>query len=209
MSLLIANRVVVFDYGEVISLTPSERDRSELLALAGAEAEPFWSSYWAHRDELDQGTLDVRSYWGRVAQDLGADWSLAQVQQLWACDFRGWISVEAGTVDLLGQLNEGGTRMALLSNAGFDFASPFRYSPMGRLFERVFVSAEMDAVKPDPAIYLEVAAGLGIELGQMVFVDNKKINTDAAESLGATVHHFEGPEGLRLFLTALAEPAAA
>ena len=68
----------------------------------------------------------------------------------------------------------------------------------------MFVSAEMDNVKPDPAIYLEVCEGLGITPDQMVFVDNKSINTDAAAALGATVHHFVGVDGLHRFLTSLA-----
>ncbi|WP_213813931.1 HAD-IA family hydrolase [Glaciihabitans sp. dw_435] len=208
MTLRIPSRVVVFDYGEVISISPTERDRAELLALAGidpaADAE-FWASYWAHRDGLDQGTLSVHDYWALIAAEIGVEWSASTVQMLWACDFRGWISVEPGTIDLIDEMYRGGTRLALLSNAGFDFAGPFRYSPMGRYFERIFVSAEMDAIKPDPAIYAEVADELGIDLTDMVFVDNKSINTDAAAALGVTTHHFVGVAGLRDFLTNLAE----
>jgi len=67
------------------------------------------------------------------------------------------------------------------------------------------VSAEMRDLKPDPSIYLEVSDELGITPEQMVFIDNKKINTDAAAALGATVHHFVHVDGLRQFLTALAD----
>jgi putative hydrolase of the HAD superfamily len=204
VNISIPGRVVVFDYGEVISVSPNEADRAALLAVAGSEAEPFWASYWAHREPLDQGTISVPEYWALVAADLGETWSASTVQSLWAADFRSWISVEPGTIDLIERLHAGGTRIALLSNAGFDFAGPFRFSPMAQFFERMFVSAEMDAIKPDPAIYREVADGLGIRLEQMVFVDNKRENTDAAASLGATVHHFEGVAGLRAFLEGLA-----
>ena len=75
---------------------------------------------------------------------------------------------------------------------------------MGQYFERMFVSAEMDSIKPDPAIYREVASELGIELTEMVFIDNKKVNTDAAAELGATVHHYTGVVGLAAFLHSLA-----
>lgn len=204
MSLSIEDRVVVFDYGEVISLSPSEADRARLVAISGVDPELFWTTYWKHRDDLDQGRVDVPGYWARVAADTASTWSASTVYALWAADFRGWISVEPGTIDLLDELHLGGTRLALLSNAGFDFASPFRFSPMGRYFERVFISAEMDNVKPDHAIYLEVAADLGIDVAQMVFIDNKKVNTDAAAELGATVHHYEGVDGLRAFLESLA-----
>lgn len=204
MSITIPGRVVVFDYGEVISRSPSDADRAVLLALAGVEADPFWASYWAHRDGLDQGTVSVPDYWAAVAADTGASWSASRVHELWVADFRGWWSVEPGTIDLLEELHLGGTRLAILSNAGFDFVSGFHYSPLGRFFERIFVSAEMDAIKPDPAIYLEVASDLGIEPAAMVFIDNKSVNTDAAAALGMTVHHFTGVAGLDAFLRSLA-----
>ena len=203
MSISIPDRVVVFDYGEVISLSPSASDAAEVLALSGSRADDFWPPYWQHREELDHGRLSVTGYWARIAKDLGVTWSPSTVQALWAADFRSWISVEPGTVDLIAALHAGGTRVALLSNAGFDFASPFRFSPMGEYFERVFVSAEMDSLKPDPAIYREVAVELGITVDQMVFIDNKKVNTDAAAALGVAVHHFEGVDGLRAFLESL------
>jgi putative hydrolase of the HAD superfamily len=203
MSLTIPGRIVVFDYGEVISKSQSERDREELVAISGIEPERFWPPYWAHRDRLDQGTLSVVDYWSTIADELGVVWRPAIVQSLWAADFRSWISVEPATVDILADLHDGGTRMALLSNAGFDFVSAFTYAPMGSYFERIFVSAELDSIKPDPAIYLEVAGELGITPEQMVFIDNKSVNTDAAAALGITTHHFEGAADLRVFLEGL------
>lgn len=203
MSITIPDRVVVFDYGEVISRTPTDADRAALLALAGVDADTFWPAYWRHRDELDQGTLSTTAYWQRLAAEFGVTWSASRRHELWVADYRGWWTVEPGTVDLIAELHEGGTRLAILSNAGADFASGFRYSPLGSFFERVFVSAEMDAIKPDPAIYLEVARGLGIAPEQMVFIDNKSVNTDAAAALGMTVHHFTGVVGLERFLRSL------
>ncbi|MCU1469028.1 MAG: hypothetical protein JWQ39_177 [Glaciihabitans sp.] len=231
MPLNIPGRVVVFDYGEVISLTPTAADRDALLTIAGVAAgvaegaaaraardtagevaagatdetaRSFWAAYDRHRDDLDRGTLDVTAYWQRVATDVGAAWSTSDIHRLWVADFRGWISVEPGTLQLVSELRDGGTRLAILSNAGFDFGSPLRFSPLGRYFERVFLSAEMSALKPEPAIYLEVAAELGIGMDQMIFIDNKVVNTDAAAALGATTHHFTGVVGLREFLQALA-----
>lgn len=210
MAISIPDRVVVFDYGEVISHTPSGADRTAILEAAGigyALEQAFWVAYWKHRPPLDQGALLAADYWRTIAADLGVVWRPSQLQAIWVADFRGWWSVEPAVVDLLAELHEGGTRVALLSNAGWDFASGFRYSPMAELFERVFVSAEMDAVKPDPAIYREVADELGIPLDRMVFVDNKAENTDAAAAIGVTTHHFTGVLELDAFLRALADPA--
>ena len=114
-------------------------------------------------------------------------------------DFRSWISVEPGTVDAPRRsCQHGGTRLALLSNAGFDFGDAVPpLAVLGSFFERVFVSAELDCLKPDPAIYRHVADELGIALEQMVFIDNKAVNVDGATALGATGHLFTGVHGLR------------
>lgn len=207
-TLSIPNRVVVFDYGEVLSMSPSEDDRQGILDAAGATADTFWPAYWRHRDDLDHGTVSVPDYWARVGGDLGLGFGPADVQRLWASDFRSWISVEPGSIDILHDLHEGGTRLALLSNAGFDFGDPFRRAPFARYFEQIFISAELGMIKPDPEIYRHVARQLGIEPSAMVFIDNKKTNVDGAVDAGVTGHVFTGVDELRAFLTSLAEEPA-
>jgi putative hydrolase of the HAD superfamily len=199
----IVGRVIVFDYGEVISKTPSERDRADLVAVAGVPDAALWGPYWAHREGLDRGTIGIREYWRLVAADLRVEFSESRIQQLWAADYTGWISIEPAVFDIISALDAGGCRVALLSNAGFDFSSPLRSSPISRLFERIFVSAEFGLVKPDPKIYLEVVRELGISPAEMVFIDNKQENVDAAVALGATGHHFTTPALLRSFLESL------
>jgi putative hydrolase of the HAD superfamily len=203
--LKIPDRTLLFDYGEVISRSPAPSARSALADLAGVPLVAFETAYERYRLDLDRGTLDVVAYWHAVAAELGREWNLAHVQQLWALDFTSWFDPEPAVVDLLVELHEGGTRMALLSNAGSDFGDAFRRCPFGSLMEQVFVSAEMGLVKPDPEIYHRVLAELGIEPTQAVFVDNKPVNVEAAAAVGITTHHFTGVDGLRAFLTRLAQ----
>jgi len=204
VNIRIADRVIVFDYGEVISVSQSAADRAALVEISGLDTRLFWELYDRYREDLDQGVTLPGEYWNLVARDAGVQWSPAQLQQLWAADIRSWISVEPGTVQLLAELHAGGTRVALLSNAGFDFSDPFRHSPMAQYFEAMFVSAELGLIKPDPEIYRVTARELGIGLEQMVFIDNKKINVDAATALGVTGHVFTTVAELRAFLESLA-----
>jgi putative hydrolase of the HAD superfamily len=204
VNIRIPDRVIVFDYGEVISVSQSAADRAALVEISGLDTRLFWELYDRYRDDLDQGVTLPGEYWNLIARDAGVQWSPARLQQLWAADIRSWISVEPGTVQLLAELHAGGTRVALLSNAGFDFSDPFRHSPMAAYFEAMFVSAELGLIKPDPEIYRVTARELGIRLEQMVFIDNKKINVDAATALGVTGHVFTTVAELRDFLESLA-----
>lgn len=200
-------RVVVFDYGEVISREPSSADRAALVARAGlsASGEPdFWSAYWAHREALDQGTVSIAEYWGAVARELGVSWSPVDVHELWAIDHRSWLSVDPATLAVLHALAAGGTRLALLSNAGADFSGWLRQGSFAPLFERVFVSGELGLVKPQPEIYEHVIAELGIAPAQFLFVDNRAENVEGARAVGGDGHVFTDASGLEQWLRARA-----
>ena len=196
-------RTVIFDYGEVISLPQSAADREVLAGLAGVAAESFWAAYFAHRDGLDQGQAGVCAYWRAIAQEVGASWDNARIHELWAADFRSWLSINPGTVEVLDDLKAGGTRLALLSNAGPDYGSYFRHGPLGDFFAACYVSGELNLLKPHQEIYRHVLDDQGVSAADAVFIDNKESNVRGGEALGMTGHLFTGAPGLRDFLTSL------
>ena len=208
--LSVPGRTVIFDYGEVISLSQSPADRTVLERLAGvsdaggADSVRFWAAYFAHRDGLDQGKGGVAAYWRAVADEIGASWDEARVHELWAADFRSWLSVNPDVIDLLSDLRAGGTRLALLSNAGPDYGSYFRHGPLGDLFAACYVSGELGLLKPHPEIYRHVLDDLGITPADAVFIDNRDSNVAGAEALGITGHVFTTADSLRSFLTSTA-----
>ena len=212
--LSVPGRTVIFDYGEVISLSQSPADRTVLERLAGVsdagggDRARFWAAYFAHRDGLDQGKGGVAGYWRAVADEIGASWDEARVHELWAADFRSWLSVNPDVIDLLTALRAGGTRLALLSNAGPDYGSYFRHGPLGDLFAACYVSGELGMLKPHPEIYRHVLDDLGITPGEAVFIDNRASNVAGAQALGVTGHVFTGAAALEEFLATLAAPAA-
>lgn len=203
MAISIPGKVIVFDYGEVISVTPTEEDRAALTELAGGDAEVFWPAYWRHRDALDQGTLSIQAYWRGIERELGESWGDATIHRLWLADFRSWLSIDHDTLEVLLDLKAGGTRLALLSNAGRDFSSYFRHGTLGDLFEQVFVSGELGTIKPSAEIFQHVMAELDVTPEETVFIDNKEANVRGAEALGIAGHVFTTANDLRAYLEAL------
>jgi putative hydrolase of the HAD superfamily len=210
--LTLPGRTVIFDYGEVISLTQSQADRAVIERLAevggAAASERFWAAYSAHRDGLDQGTTGVAAYWRAIAGDIGARWDEGRVHELWAADLRSWLSVNPAVVDVLADLRAGGTPLALLSNAGPDIASCLRHGPLGHFFTACYVSGELGLLKPHAEIYRHVLGDLGIMPADAVFIDNREANVAGAEALGIAGHVFTDADKLRAFLESLG-PAAA
>jgi len=217
--LSLPGRTVIFDYGEVISLTQSDADRAAIECLAGVgdgagagdgtASDRFWDAYFAHRNGLDQGTAGVAAYWRAIAGDIGARWDEARVHELWAADFRSWLSINPAIVDLLADLRAGGTPLALLSNAGPDYASYFRHGLLGDFFSACYVSGELGLLKPHADIYRHVLGDLGIAPAEAVFIDNRESNVAGAEALGITGHVFTDAGRLRAFLEPLARVTSA
>jgi len=209
--LSLPSRTVIFDYGEVISLSQSPADRAVIASLAGvgdgagdgAAGERFWTAYSAHRDGLDEGSAGVAAYWRAIADDIGASWDDARLHELWAADFRSWLSVNPAIIDVLADLRAGGTPLALLSNAGPDYGSYFRHGPLADFFSACYVSGELGLLKPHPEIYRHVLGDLGITPAAAVFIDNRESNVAGAEALGITGHVFTDAARLRAFLASL------
>ena len=203
VSLSLFPKTVIFDYGDVISLPQSPGDLAVIERLAGIDPERFWTSYWAHRLELDLGVEGARAYWATIAAETGASWDEARVHELWIADLRSWMSVNPATIAVLAALRAGGTRLALLSNAGPDFGSYFRHGLLGEYFDAVYVSGELKLLKPNPEIYQHVLADLGISAAEAVFIDNRADNVRSAQELGITGHVFTDAGTLRAFLESL------
>ena len=61
------------------------------------------------------------------------------------------------------------------------------FSDFYQCFEKVFYSYEMGMRKPDPAIYSFILNKHDLNPKKTLFVDDKKVNTDAAEKLGMQI----------------------
>jgi putative hydrolase of the HAD superfamily len=200
-------RTVIFDYGGVISLPQAAADLDVIARLAGVsrDSEPFWRAYYARRADLDQGSAGAVAYWRAIADEIGASWDDARVHELWAADFRSWLSINPGTIEVLADLRAGRTALALLSNAGPDYGSYMRNGPLGDFFAACYVSGELGLVKPQPEIYQHALDGLGIDAAEAVFIDDREVNVRGAQALGITGHLFTGVTALRAFLKSLSD----
>ncbi|HET8778863.1 MAG TPA: HAD-IA family hydrolase, partial [Agromyces sp.] len=150
------------------------------------------------------GTTSIADYWALVGRDLGRQWDPVDVHELWAIDHRSWLSVDPGTLRVLHALTAGGTRLALLSNAGADFSGWLRSGSFAPLFERVFVSGELGLVKPHAPIYEHVIRELDIAASDFVFIDNKSENVEGARAVGGEGHVFTDAATLESWLRTLA-----
>lgn len=97
--------------------------------------------------------------------------------------------------------------LALLSNSG-DGARREEERRFGfsELFDPICYSHEMGVTKPDLAAYHLALTAMGVEPGEVLFVDNEPANVAAAGALGMRTHlHEETPATIETIRAALGE----
>jgi putative hydrolase of the HAD superfamily len=183
------------DYGEVLSLPPTEDDWTTLAATAGWDPArgDFQEAYWADRPAYDRADLSVEQYWTRVLGSPPAPEHLARVIR---DDAAGWVHPNPLTVAAAERAGRRGLRLAILSNAPAEVAAAIDAAPWLAPFTRRFFSWQLRAIKPEPAAYQSVLAALGARPEEVVFFDDRPVNVVAAAQLGIDARLFETPAQL-------------
>lgn len=95
-------------------------------------------------------------------------------------------------IELMRELKRAGHRMAMLTNNVREWEARWRSMlPVDEIFETVVDSAFVGMRKPDREIYeLTLSRLEGVAPEECVFIDDTKVNCEAAEELGIAAVHF-------------------
>lgn len=76
-------------------------------------------------------------------------------------------------------------QIACLSNGSHEWTiAIINDHGLAHLFDEVVLSADIGIVKPNPEVYAYTLEKLGIKTSEAIFVDDRKVNVDAAEACG-------------------------
>ena len=75
-------------------------------------------------------------------------------------------------------------KTGLLSNAFSDMRDWVGEWKIGDAFDHMLISAEVNLMKPDPAIYSLATTHLGVEPQAAIFIDDVAVNVEAAKQAG-------------------------
>ena len=91
---------VIFDYGRVLSLTPSDAEMQRFAALVGVSEPPFFEIYSATRHDYDRGLTDFRQHWQAFCDAAGVKLGPAQVERIAEMETLMWLRVNQEAVAL-------------------------------------------------------------------------------------------------------------
>ena len=100
-------------------------------------------------------------------------------------------------------------RLASVSNTNAIHWERFRADwALDRLFHANFPSHQVGRLKPDAGYFAHVLAALELPAERVLFVDDNRVNVEAAAAMGIVARHVTGFAGLRDTLAALGVTAA-
>jgi len=188
----------VFDYGRVLSRSPTPAEIAEFAGLVGVSDPPFFQLYSDTRDEYDCGRDDCHQHWQRFAREAGIVLAPEQVARIVEHENRLWLRASEDMLELARELRRSGLRTAILSNIPHDLLAALRsrFDWLGE-FEVQIWSCEHGVIKPDAGIYRLCLDALGCEPQRVLFFDDRPRNVEGALKAGIDAHVFESAEQAR------------
>lgn len=196
-SFLIAQpQAVIFDFGGVLNLE-ANNEPAALFIRNTLHLSPTEFATAAQEGHLwSKAGMTETEFWNMYAHRRGvklpSDWNIKLEPLL-----KNAVGADEKMYRLIEELKAQGLRVGLLSNvlAGrakmlkeFGFYSPFQPS---------IVSSDVNLAKPDPQIYLLLLKELNLPAQDVIFVDDKASNIDAARKLGIDGIVFHSEQQLR------------
>ena len=184
---------VLFDYGMVLSNAPEEMDWRALERVLGAEEKAFQVAYWKYRDAYDRGALSAATYWEIVARELGKAIDANVLRALIDADTVVWTRPNVEMMEWSARLNRAGIKTGILSNIGdaMELGVLGRFPALSEFTHHTF-SHRLGIAKPDAEIYRHAVQGLGVPAGEILFVDDREENIEAARAAGMMAVQYSG-----------------
>jgi putative hydrolase of the HAD superfamily len=184
-------KAVLFDYGMVLSAPPDPAAWARILTITNLSEDILHREYWAHRHAYDRGDLTGVAYWNKAAAGAGIILTPAQITELIAADTDLWSQLNTPMLEWAQRLQRAGIRTGILSNIGDAMsAGLLAKHEWLKAFDHHTWSHSLNLAKPEPAIYLHAAQGLETPPANILFIDDRPENIEAALAVGMQAIHY-------------------
>lgn len=178
-------QAVLFDYGMVLSTPPDPAAWQRMRQITGFDEAALHSGYWGYRHPYDRGDLTGIAYWQQVAASAGTTFTTDQIARLLDADLDLWAQPNTPMIEWAQRLQRAGIRTGILSNIGDAMTEGLlkRFDWLDGFYHCTW-SYTLRLAKPELAIYQAAAKGLDTYAAQILFIDDKAENIQAAREAG-------------------------
>jgi epoxide hydrolase-like predicted phosphatase len=185
-------KAVFFDLGGVIVRTEFQAPRQQLADRLGIDYDDLSKLIFDSDSSLRASTGEISSeeHWISVIQRLKRPDSERQSirDEFFAGDI-----VDRTLLEYIRSLR-GKYKTGIISNAWSDLRDFVVREKFDDAFDKMIISAEVGAMKPDPKIFQIALEQFDVKPKEAVFVDDFYINIEGCEKVGIKGIHFKDPE---------------
>ncbi len=196
-----AVRAVLFDVGGVIVRTEYQAPREHLAERLNMTYEDLVHLVFESETsrQASMGKITTEAHWAALAKRLSrpANETKALREEFFAGDI-----LDRGLVDYIRSLRPR-LKTGVVSNAWPDSREYLVRNHVDEVFDVLVISAEVGMMKPDPHIYELALQQLGVPAEETAFVDDTRVNVEAASRMGIRGILFENAKQMRTDLEAL------
>ena len=193
---------IIFDFGGVVvQFNPKDFLMDHFMNKRAEEIVyelTFDSQEW---QDLDRGTITREEGNAAMLENAARVNRVFEVQTVideWPTILR----TKESTVHTMQKLKAAGYRLYYLTNIPADIMDELRQREWFSLFDGGVASCEVHLCKPEPAIYTILMQTCNLAYDESIFIDDNKVNAQAAYNLGITGILYKNPKSFERALRA-------
>lgn len=193
---------IIFDFGGVVvQFNPKDFLMDHFVNKRAEEIVyelTFGSQEW---QDLDRGIITREEGNAAMLENAARVNRVFEVQTVideWSTILR----TKESTVHTMQKLKAAGYRLYYLTNIPADIMDELRQREWFSLFDGGVASCEVHLCKPEPAIYTTLMQTCNLAYDESIFIDDNKVNAQAAYNLGITGILYKNPKSFERALRA-------
>ena len=193
---------IIFDFGGVVvQFNPKDFLMDHFMNKRAEEIVyelTFGSQEW---QDLDRGIITREDGNAAMLENAARVNRVFEVQTVideWPAILR----TKESTVHTMQKLKAAGYRLYYLTNIPADIMDELRQREWFSLFDGGVASCDVHLCKPEPAIYTTLMQTCNLAYDESIFIDDNKVNAQAAYNLGITGILYKNPKSFERALHA-------
>lgn len=193
---------IIFDFGGVVvQFNPKDFLMDHFMNKRAEEIVyelTFGSQEW---QDLDRGII-TREEGNAAMLENAARVNLVFEVQTVIDEWPAILRTKESTVHTMQKLKAAGYRLYYLTNIPADIMDELRQREWFSLFDGGVASCDVHLCKPEPAIYTTLMQTCNLAYDESIFIDDNKVNAQAAYNLGITGILYKNPKSFERALHA-------
>ncbi len=178
-------KAIAFDYGGVIELKDGDF-LQEIVDSLQITKDDWQKTYFSFNHLSNTGKITNEELHKLVARELGAtEAQVIFIQNLIEkYHTKKFLNVEL--IEIIKDLKKKNYKIGLMSNYSATLRDKLVKQNIIDLFDEIIISAEVGYQKPQPEIFKILSGKLGVDINELLFIDDTEKSLEGAEGIGYT-----------------------